>query len=78
MAISSKMRANIERVDVGDAAHSAGLLATAKEEAEPPRRQSRRSSWTSAWSEKSERARPRQRTCRASFEIVTVLVIPSV
>ena len=34
MAISPKMRAIIEKVDAADAAYSAGLLATAKEEAE--------------------------------------------
>ena len=34
MPISPKMRAIIEKVDAADAAHSAGLLATAKEEAE--------------------------------------------
>ena len=34
MAISPKMRAIIEKVDAADAAYSAGLRATAKEEAE--------------------------------------------
>jgi hypothetical protein len=34
MAISPKMRAIIEKVDAADAAYSAGLLATAREEAE--------------------------------------------
>ena len=34
MAISPKMRAIIEKVDAAEAAHSAGLLATAKEEGE--------------------------------------------
>jgi hypothetical protein len=34
MAISPKMLAIIEKVDAADAAHSAGLRATAKEEAE--------------------------------------------
>ena len=33
MAISPKMRAIIEKVDAADAAYSAALLATAKEEA---------------------------------------------
>ena len=34
MALSPKMLAIIEKVDAADAAYSAGLLATAKEEAE--------------------------------------------
>ena len=34
MALSPKMRAIIEKVDAADAAYSAGLRATAKEEAE--------------------------------------------
>ena len=57
MAISPKMLAIIEKVDAADAAYSAGLLATAKEEAVKAIQRNWR---TSAWSEKSERARPRQ------------------